>query len=199
MTTNWTLTRIVDPAALPVTIAEAKSHLRLSQSATELDDNLQLIIEAATERVEQDLDRQIISATYQQSQFCWVDRETGWDAVRLHKKGVTSITEVAYYNTDGDLTVMDAADYIFDEGRGAVFPASGTEWPSVLADHPAAVSIKFAAGYGADGATVPRLIKQAILLSLGKWFYDPGQEGSALHSQEIAYQSVVQLIGRPVY
>ena len=196
MTTNWTLVRTSAPSVLPVSLSEVKSHLRLSSSDTTHDANLTLLIEAAVERLEQDLDRQVITADFRVTRFNW-----GSDTaeVKLNKKVVCSITTVKYVDVDGNTITLDSDDYIFDKGRCSIFPAAGTTWPEVLADDPNGVVIDFCAGYGPSADCVPRLFKTAIMLGVGKWFFDPAQEGSALHSQEVAYERIVALLARSSY
>jgi hypothetical protein len=75
---------------------------------------LQLLIEAATERLEQDLDRQILTATYKQTQFDWNVDDALKGELKLYKKAVTVIQSVKYYNEDGTLVTMSSDDYIFD-------------------------------------------------------------------------------------
>lgn len=196
MTTNWTLIRTSAPSVLPVSLSEVKSHLRLSSSDTTHDANLTLLIEAAVERLEQDLDRQVITADFRVTRFNW-----GSDTaeVKLNKKAVCSITTVKYVDVDGNTITLDSDDYIFDKGRCSILPAAGTTWPEVLADDPNGVVIDFCAGYGPSADCVPRLFKTAIMLGVGKWFFDPAQEGSALHSQEVAYERIVALLARSSY
>lgn len=199
MSTNWTLVRTTQPSVLPVSLVEAKAHLRLSSSDTTHDDNLTLLLNAATERVEQDLDRQLISCSFRQDQFCWNENDNAYGEVNLKKKSVTGITSVSYYDTDGTLQALSSSLYSVDLGRGSIFTDPDTEWPTLKPRKHNAVSIVFTAGFGSDATTVPRVFKQAILLCIGKWFYDPGQEGSALHSQEVAYDRLINLLHRPAY
>jgi uncharacterized phiE125 gp8 family phage protein len=199
MTANWTLIRTTSPSSLPVTVAQAKSHLNLNPDDTTHNDKLQLLIEAATERLEQDLDRQILTATYKQTQFDWNVDDALKGELKLYKKAVTVIQSVKYYNEDGTLVTMSSSDYIFDTGRCSLFVQPGKEWPTVETDNPNAVEVTFTAGYGTDAACVPRMMKTAILLCVGKWFYDPAQEGSALHSQEVAYERLVSTLMRSSY
>jgi len=196
MTTDWTLIRTSAPSVLPVSLSEVKSHLRLSSSDTTHDANLTLLIQAAVERLEQDLDRQVITADFRVTRFNW-----GSDTaeVKLNKKAVCSITTVKYVDVDGNTVTLDSDDYIFDKGRCSIFPPAGTTWPEVLADDPNGVVIDFCAGYGPSADCVPRLFKTAIMLGVGKWFFDPAQEGSALHSQEVAYERIVALLARSSY
>lgn len=198
MTTNWTIKRTSNPSSLPVNLAEAKAHLRLNQNDPTHNENLTLLITAATERLEQDIDRQLMTATYQQSQFCWQEYSDNRLEVKLYKKAVTAIDSVKWIDEDGVEQTMDAADYIFDAARGSLFPTTD-DWPDVKPYTSNAVAIDFTAGYGVDPDCVPRLFKAAILLTVGKWFFDPAQEGSALHSQEVAYERIVTILMRSTY
>ena len=181
---------------MPVTLAEIKAHLRLNANDDSHDGNLTILIQAAAERLEQDLDRQLLTATYSLSQF-------GWDGqvaeLRLRVKAVQSISSVTYIDENGAAQTMDPSLYSFDAGRGSIFPTSGNPWPEVQADNNEAITVAFTAGYGSDADCMPRLFKAAIMLGVGKWFYDPAQEGSALHSQEIAYEKIVTLLMRSSY
>ena len=199
MTTNWTIQRKTSPSTLPVSVAQAKSHLNLNPDDSTHNDKLQDLIIAATERLEQDIDRQIITATYEQTQFEWNEDDEQRGEVKLYKKAITVIQSVKYYDSDGVLVTMPASDYIFDEGRCSLFVSPGNDWPSVQDYNPNAINVRFTAGYGADAACVPRLMKTAIRLCVGKWFYDPAQEGSALHSQEVAYERIVSTLCRSSY
>ena len=198
MTTNWAIRRTSPVQNLPVTLAEVKSHLRLNANDPTHDANLLLLTEAAAERLEQDLDRQLINADYLQTQFLW--HEEGQTVeVRLRSRAVLSVSSVKYVDSDGTDQTLDTADYVFDSARGSLFPVSGGQWPGVQHENPNAISIAFTAGYGSDAGCMPRLFKAAILLGVGKWFFDPAQEGSALHSQEIAYEKIVTLLMRSSY
>ena len=200
MTANWTLARTTAPASnLPVSVSQVKSHLRLSPDDTTHDAELQLLIEAATERLEQDLDRQLMTASYKQTQFDWNVDDNLKGEVKLYKKQITLIQSVKYYDEDGSQVTLTSSDYVFDLGRGSLFVDPGNEWPTVEPNNPNAVEVIFTAGYGTDAACIPRLMKTAILLCVGKWFFDPAQEGSALHSQEVAYERVVSTLMRSSY
>ena len=199
MTTNWTIRRTSSPSELPVSLVEAKRHLRLNENDVSHDENLTLLLTAATERLEQDIDRQLLTATYEQTQFCWSESDDPRQEVKIFKKAVTAITSVVIFNSDGVSQTLDPSDYILDSGRGSLFSTAGDGWPSLEENNPRAVTIEFSAGYGADPNCVPRLFKAAVLLTVGKWFFDPAQEGSALHSQEVAYERIVAILMRSTY
>jgi uncharacterized phiE125 gp8 family phage protein len=200
MATNWTLTRVTSPSNLPVSLSEVKDHLRLSSSDTTHDNHLQLLIEAATERLEDDIDRQIINANYRQSQLVWSEEDNLVGSIKLYKRAITDVVSVQYYDEDNVLQTLDPSKYEYDAGRTRVWLAAGEQWPSLSSDKTGnKVEIVFTAGYGSADTTVPRSMKAAILLCVGKWFFDPAQEGSALHSQEVAYERLVMTLMRSTY
>ena len=200
MATNWTLTRVTSPANLPVSLEEVKKHQRLSEADTTHDSHLELLIEAATERLEDDIDRQIITANYAQSQLCWSTEDNQYGSIKLYKRAITDIVTVKYYDADGVQQILDPASYVFDAGRTRLWPAAGQQWPTHSSEQNSnMIEIVFTAGYGTAGTTVPRSMKAAILLCVGKWFFDPAQEGSALHSQELAYERLVSTLTRSTY
>lgn len=182
--TAWSLRRTSNPDALPVSLADAKKHLRLSQSDTSQDDALTLLLYAAAERLERDVNRQFISATYQQTSC-----EFG-DHVLLMVRPVTAVSSVSYLDEDGATVTMDSSDYRFDESRQCLLPPVGEDFPDVY-DDPNAVTVTFTAGYGAEDGCMPRLIKAGIMASAGKMFFDPAQESSALHASEAMYDNIV--------
>jgi uncharacterized phiE125 gp8 family phage protein len=200
MATHWTLNRVSHPQNLPVSLEEVKKHLRLSEADDTHDSHLLLLIEAAVERLEDDIDRQIISADYLQSQLSWCVGNETEGSIKLYKRAITSIASVTYYDSDDNLQTLDPSKYVFDSGRTRLWPARGEEWPALSEQsRPNNVEITFSAGYGESGNTVPRSMKSAVLLCVGKWFFDPAQEGSALHSQEVAYERLVMTLMRSTY
>lgn len=186
--TKWTVRRTSNPTALAVSVADLKKHLNIAAADTTQDDKIETLSYAAQERLEKDTGgRQIISATY-----LYEACEFG-DSISLPIRPVTAVSSVQYYDTDKVLQTLDASDYTFDQSRREVRPSIGNTFPTVY-DDPSAVKVSFTAGYGASEASVPRMVKAAIMLSVGKMFYDPAQEASALHSQETAYLNLVRLL-----
>ena len=200
MATNWTLTRVTSPSNLPVSLSEVKDHLRLSSSDDTHDNHLQLLIEAATERLEDDIDRQIVTANYKQSQLSWSVDDNSYGSIKLYKRAITDIVSVKYYDADDVQQTLDPSMYVYDAGRTRLWPTAGEQWPEHSGEqNNNMVEITFTAGYGTTATTVPRSMKAAILLCVGKWFFDPAQEGSALHSQEVAYERLVMTLMRSTY
>ena len=178
---------------LPVSVSEVKDHLNVAQNDTSQDSKIELLIVAAQERLERDIDRILITST-----FVW-NGPSFINPLRINLLPVTSVLSVKYYDTDGTLQTLDPSDYRYIGSSQELRPAIGKEFPSVYPDQSDGVQVEFTAGYGANADCVPRLLQSAIKLCVGKWFYDPAQESSSLHSQETGYRNIVNNLMRDSY
>lgn len=156
------LRQIVAPSVFPVTVAEAKSNLRIEHDAE--DSLLEGYIAAATGLAEVRLRRQFITATWQLRR----DSFPTWK-LRLDRPPVQAVTRIEYIGTDGVLTTLSPDDYLvdIDSEPGTVEPAFGKCWP-IARCQTNAVTVEFTAGYGDDVALVPQGIRQWILLAVGE-------------------------------
>jgi len=189
----WSLKRVAGSQELPVSVSAVKDHLNIAQNDHSQDTKIESLIVAAKERVERDIDRITITSTF-------VNYGPDFsNPLRINLKPVTNILSVRYYDDNGVLQTLDPSSYRFVESSQELVPAIGQEFPTVNANMPDSVQIEFTAGYGADENCMPRLIQAAIKLCVGKWFYDPAQESSALHSQEAAYRHIVLNLTRDSY
>jgi uncharacterized phiE125 gp8 family phage protein len=195
MNPNWTLTRTSSPSGLAVSLDEAKKHLRVS--GTSQDDELTLLIEASTERLERDINRGLIQATWQQAMYCFP--ENG-DKIDLMMGNSTSVSSITYVDSDGVTQTLDAANYSYSQPRSCIFSInSGEGWPEVSADDVSdKVFINFTCGV-ADGGCLPRLYKQAILLEVGRAYFDPAQENGVNTNDGRSYEDIVKKLLRSSY
>lgn len=176
------LSRTSAPAKLPVTLAEAKTHLRVD--TTEEDDRITGILGAATAHVDGYagvLGRPLITQTwalklerFPRYAFIRSDLRAGRpidDRIRLPLPPVQSVSSITYVDPDGATQTWAAAKYqlVAKETRPHVVPAYGETWPTTR-DVPEAVTVTFVAGYGDDTTDVPEPIRQAILLLAGHWY-----------------------------
>lgn len=152
--------------AEPVTLEEARTHIRGYTGITTEDDLLQSLITAARVYCETITNRVLLTQT--------------WDMVldafppgimELPKPPLISVESVKHIDNNGtEQTLAPSAykvDAVTDPGR--IAPAYGTVWP-VTRSEPNAVTIRFIAGYGELAATVPMPIRQAMLLMIGHLF-----------------------------
>lgn len=187
----WTLTRTASLPNLPVSVSDLKDHLNVAQGDTSQDTKLESLIIAAKERVERDIDRVTINSSFT------AYGPSFEDSIRLNIKPVTSVASVEYVDSDGVLQSLSSYRYL--ASAQLILPAIGEEFPVAYEGLPDAVRVSFTAGYGADSDCMPRLIQAAIKLCCGKWFYDPAQESSALHSQENSYKAIINNLTRSSY
>lgn len=178
---------------LPVTVSELKDHLNVAQNDSSQDAKIESLIVAAQGRLQRDIDRILITSTFV------MNGPSFSDPLKINLKPVTSVLSVRYYDTDGTLQTLDPTDYRYIASSQEIVPAIGKTFPTPCENMPDSVQVEFTAGYGADSDCVPELLKAAIKLCVGKWFYDPAQESSALHSQETAYLNIVNCLFRDSY
>lgn len=164
---------VTAPASEPVTLQEAKDHLRVE--VTTDDALIGRLITDAREWAERYTRRGLITQTWR----LWLDEfPDGDDAdeystVMLPGGKVQSVSSVKYTDTAGAIQTLDPAGYtLSSRGPDAIArlrPSYGNTWPATR-DQADAVQVEYVVGYGA-AAAVPSQIKQAVLLHVG-WHYE---------------------------
>jgi uncharacterized phiE125 gp8 family phage protein len=157
-----TLIRTVAPAVEPVTLAEAKAHLRLDHASE--DELLTGLIRAAREEVERATGLALIDQNWRLVLDAWP--VNGAATIALHP--VTAVTSVTAYGTGGEASLVDAATYQVDTvSRPARIHFD--EVPKVLRAMNG-IEIDFSAGFGEAGTDVPDLLRRAVLLLVAHWY-----------------------------
>jgi uncharacterized phiE125 gp8 family phage protein len=129
------------------------------------DDLISALITAAREYCEGFTGRALATQTLE----AYPQRFPRVNEIELPCPPLQSVTSVKYTDSDGDETTMTAdTDYIVDTdstvGR-IVLPYAGT-WPAATLYTVNPIKIRYVAGY----TTIPRSIKQAMLLLIGHWY-----------------------------
>lgn len=160
-----TTERTIAPLVTPVSLAEAKAHLRVTHS--DEDAVITGLIEAATSHFDGhgELGRAMITQTWAQ----WVNQAPGW--VRLRMGPFLSLVSVEYYDTDNALQTATLSDFeIWRDGDFVTLkPKKDFTWPEAYT-RPDAIKITYTAGFGGAGSDVPQSIRHAILLTVGHLF-----------------------------
>lgn len=159
---KWSTQLKTAATADPVSVVEAKAHLRVTDTA---DDNyIGTLIAAATQWAQTVTGRQLVTAT-------WFWHGDGFPSqIVLPYPPLQSVTEITYYDSANALQVLseDAYEVSTAYEPAVIQPVSGQAWPSTYSRQDA-VRVEYVAGYG-PAAAVPAGIKQAILLLVGHWY-----------------------------
>ena len=157
---------ITAAADVPVTLTEAKAHLRVDFST---DDTLiSTLTKVATEYCERRLARAIITQTWEQ----YLDEfPCDTDTIEVKLPTLQTLTSIKYYDSDNVLQTWDASNYEVDaiSEPAKVRLASGKSFPGTY-DRLNAVIIKFNAGYGAASTNIHETIRQAIKLLISHFY-----------------------------
>jgi uncharacterized phiE125 gp8 family phage protein len=179
---------VTPPAEEPVSLAEAKAHLRVDHDAE--DTLISMLIGAAREYVEQGAARALMPQTWRLS---LESLPGGRCPIELPLPPLRSVESITYQDDDGAEQTLDDALYLVDtdDEPGKVLPVYDGEWPDGRCDVNA-VKVTYIAGYE-DADHVPKRAKQAILLLVGHWFENREAVGTAGRELEMA---VTNLMGQ---
>lgn len=150
------------PAEAPVSVADAKFHLRIDGDAQ--DAAVGRMVLAAASNVERVTGRALVT----QKWALILDRfPCGNQAIKLPLPPLQAVDVIKYFDSNDTEQTLPAPDYVADPGGliGRVLPAWRKSWPAT-SGRPMAVRIEFTAGYG-EASAVPPDIVAAMLLLLG--------------------------------
>jgi uncharacterized phiE125 gp8 family phage protein len=146
------------PAAEPVTLAEAKAHLKVD--TTDDDALIGTLISAARSKAEWNTGRALITQG-------WTLAADGWPSDGVFEipfPPLQSVVSVTAYALDDAAAILDPATYQVDTVSSPArlaLKANASSPVNLRAQN--AVEIVFTAGYGDGESDVPALIREAIL------------------------------------
>jgi len=176
-----------DPTLSIITPDDAMAHANVTDETQA--GYFQSLINLATERIEHELQRQYLSATW----LCCLDAFP--NEICLERTPVQAVTQIEYTDTEGNSQVLPSAQYQVDAicgnypariqpAYGLVWPVTrgySRTWPTIEANHLGelpeitgfynAVQVTFTAGYGTPDQ-VPEKVKHAIRLLVATWYRD---------------------------
>lgn len=164
--TNYTVETAA--ASEPITLTEAKTHLRIDTS--DYDSIITPLIATVRQFGEAVTGRDFINKTYKG----YLD-SFPHESIEIRKSKLQSITSIRYY-INNILTTFSSANYYFtkaDNSFSKIFLVDGSTYPSTD-NRMQAVEVLFVAGYGADATFVPQGLKQAMLSHLAVLFNNAG-------------------------
>ncbi len=151
------------PSLEPVTVAEAKAHLRLDGSAE--DTLIASLILTSRLHLEAALGFALISQNWTLLLDAWPD-----GAVTFPIRPVLSVVSARVLSATGTPTVLAASDYVLDGASLAPrLVRSGTGWPQP-GKAATGIEIAFTAGFGTLATDVPASIRHALLLLAAHWY-----------------------------
>jgi uncharacterized phiE125 gp8 family phage protein len=153
------------PTVEPITLAEAKAHLRVDTSGE--DSLIQSLIMASRLHIEAALDLALITQTWRHQRDVWPPSRV----LILPLRPIQSLTAVTLHDDDATSRSLDVGAFVLDgfanparlvwRGHGAVSAAG------MVAN---GIEIDFAAGHGDEPTDVPQPIRQALLLLVAHWY-----------------------------
>lgn len=159
---------VTGPAVEPVSLDEAKDHLRVDISD---DDTLIAgLVTAAREWIERVCRPQLALIT-QTWRYVADDWPAG-DTLALRPWPLQSVSSVSYTSEAGVTATFAASNYVVDtySAPGRLRLKSTASWPSGTLQELNGLQVTFTAGFGAGGSDVPAQIRQALLMLVAHWY-----------------------------
>lgn len=162
---HWALNLFAPPAEEPITLTEAKAHLRVD--FTDDDGYITALITAARMITEERTNRALITQTWDYVLDCFPPNLI----IKLPKAKLQSVTSIDYTDMNGVTSTFDSANYIVDADSvpGRISLGYNKLWPTTILQPISAVNIRFVAGYG-NAATVPQPLIQAMYYLISQWY-----------------------------
>jgi uncharacterized phiE125 gp8 family phage protein len=164
------------PEGYPVTLADAKAHLRITDTTE--DEVIEAMLQASCDTIEGETRRALMAQQWDLhlDQFPTV---TSWGVpyIDLPFPPCRTVDEIAYRDSAGAYVAVDPAAYRVALPAGPkamparVWPPNTTYWPQLYDGEMDSVKVTFTAGYldepAEEGQAFPAALRAAILLMLG--------------------------------
>ena len=162
-----TIVEVTAPAAEPVSLVEAKAHLRVDIS----DDDAYItsLIIVARRSCERIANQKFVQQTWN----LIMDGFPGSQELELPKtlSPLLSVSHIKYYDDEDADTTFNASNYVVDiySIPARIVLKSGSSWPADVLRIVNGVEVQVVVGYG-DDPDVPMEYKQAMLLAVGHYY-----------------------------
>lgn len=181
--------RVTAATYLPLTLQEAKDHLRITLVDTGQDALITALISAATRELEDKIQRTLCETS-------WIATFDDFgDALKLPMAPVLSVTSLQYYDANGVLQTLAGSEYTVDtiSEPGFVVPSPIADgFPEAQVGRVNAVAVTYKAGYVASpanqlaaAAAVPAPLKAWLLIRLATLFENREQVAFGGAPQEV--------------
>lgn len=178
---------VTPPALEPITLEEAKAHLKQDSSAD--DALITTLISAARARVEWHLGRALIT----QSWIFWLDRWPSTDCAEIPLPPSQAVTTVTLYKSDGTQVTLGASFYQLDTASHPARLHFLTK-PAHILRPLNAIAIAVTAGYGDTAADVPAPLRAAILDIIAAHYIHRGESTGDVPPTALALMAPYRLV-----
>lgn len=163
------------PALEPVSVAEAKTHMRIDGD----DEDVLIASLLLTSRLHIEVALSLALVT--QSWRLTLDRWPGGRDLELPLTPLRSIDEIRVKNAAGVASVVPAESYLVDIASRPPRLVWNNQVPPAPHARANGIEIDITAGFGASGDSVPAPLKHAILMLTAHWYEhrDPSEVGSS--------------------
>lgn len=163
------LVRLMEPVVEPVSVYEAKQHLRIDQDFLDDDLYIQSLITASRHYVENYVDRTILRTQLQMK----LDYFPVWDLPLPRPPAMPDDVTIRYVSSDASLGYQYSTWTNFRTDRDAtpavLRPQWNGTWPSCRGAENDVI-VTWWAGYGTAGDSVPVPARHAMLLTTAHWY-----------------------------
>lgn len=176
---------VTGPSVEPLTLAEAKLHLRVE--IADDDALITALIVSARQLAETIVRRAFVNQTWDLTLDSWpVEPLPGGSRryqdlyqslnsppvassiIRIDNPPLVSVTSITYTDTTGTPQTLAPTEYKVIAGTpGRILPAYARTWPTVQ-PWPGAIVVRYVAGYGTTTAAVPECVKSWMKFVIGK-------------------------------
>jgi len=183
------LTLNTPPSAEPVTLDQAKAHLKVDTA----DDDALItsLIAAARARAEWHTGRAFVT----QSWTLWLDAWPCDGIIEIPLPPLRSVASVTAYALDDSATVLDAATWQVDTTSSpARLMLKPNASPPVNLRRINAIAVAFTAGYG-DESDVPAPVCEAILKLVANFYMNRGDAEAVTPAEALALLAPYRVLG----
>ncbi len=158
------LVLVTPPAIEPVSLADAKAHLRV-----DVDDEdvlIQSLILTSRLQIEAALSIALVTQS-------WMMKLDGWPRegiVALPMAPLRSVTEIRVHAADGTPMIVSPDHYEVDASSNPPRIARHATAALVPGRRVAGIAVDFTAGFGDSADDVPAPIRQALLMLVAHWY-----------------------------
>ena len=160
---------IQGPSVEPITLSEARAHMRVSHS--EEDELIAGLVSSARITVETITRRSLISQKWR----LFSDTFPPTSVIKLPHSPVITVESVKYYDTDGELQTFANSNYWVDlvSAPARLMLRDGVSYPDTQDNRPNAVEITYTAGFGERRESIPSPIRHCVKLLVAHLYENP--------------------------